>query len=67
MSGSIYIWEGDTYRLDIDAPSGSRVMVKENGVFVSKPGFGILGTTISFEGEKLGPADPLPDDTKSPI
>jgi hypothetical protein len=47
------IWEGDEYLVDFDAKPGSRVLVKEHGKFVSKPGIGILGATLMYEGISL--------------
>ena len=52
-SAKFIVWEGDTYRIDLDAPPGSRVMVKEGDKFVSKPGLGKLGATILFEGRRI--------------
>ncbi len=52
-SSKLYKWEGDTYRVDLDAPSGSRVLIKEGEDFVSKPDLGKLGATILFDGVPL--------------
>jgi hypothetical protein len=62
MSNSprLYIWEGDTYRIDNTAPAGSRVLVKVGDDFVSKPSLGILATTIEFEGRRVSEDTVLP-------
>jgi len=52
-ASKLYKWEGDIYRVDLEAPAGSRVLVKEGDTFVSKPDLGKLGATILFEGEIL--------------
>ena len=54
MSAKLYNWEGDVYRIDLEAPAGSRVLVKEGDTFVSKLDLGKLGATIEFEGTPLG-------------
>ena len=48
-----YKWEGKIYQVDLDAPVGSRVLVKEGNSFVSRPDIGKLGATILFEGEPI--------------
>ena len=49
-SNKLYEWEGAIYQVDLDAPAGSRVLVKEGDTFLSKSELGKLGVTILFEG-----------------
>lgn len=44
------IWEGNTYRINIDAPSGKMVLIKEGNKFVSRPGLDNLLIYIDFWG-----------------
>ena len=46
----LYRWDGDIYRIDLTAPPGERVLIKEGNKFVAKPGIGTFGATIEFEG-----------------
>lgn len=56
----LYKWGGEVYRVDLDAPAGERVLVKEGDNFISKPDLGRLGISILFEGIpiKEDPTDP---------
>ena len=54
LSG-VYIWEGETYRVDLDAPPGSSgVLVKRCEEFVEEPELGKLFASIVYEGERVG-------------
>ena len=53
FSGKLYNWEGEIYKVDLDAPAGERVLVKEGNAFVSKPDIGKLGATILFKGTPI--------------
>ncbi|MDD4477175.1 MAG: hypothetical protein PHY40_03395 [Patescibacteria group bacterium] len=57
MESKIFTWEGSEYKIDLDAPAGERVLVKEGETFVSKPNLGKLGATILFEGMPVNKED----------
>jgi hypothetical protein len=54
MPYKIFTWEGSEYKVDLDAPAGERVLVKEGDKFVSKPDLGKLAATLEFEGILVG-------------
>ena len=56
-SAQFYEWEGEIYKIDLDAPANLRILVKEGDKFISKPNIGKLATDIEFYGMPIDERD----------